>query len=140
MTVPPPTIGGTRPPARPVEAARAATRDAVTSLRRLLRTWIGEAGLHPDLAEDVVLAVDEAVTNVVEHAYPRQCGEVRLRLVRSGPGDLEVTVEDDGTWRSPPEDPGFRGRGVQLIHGLADRAQITHSPHGTTVSMGWDAS
>ena len=139
MTVPLTRVAGTTAPARPVEVARTATRDAVPSLRRLLRTWIDETGLHPDLAEDVVLAVDEAVTNVVEHAYPRQCGEVRLRLVRSGPGGLEVTVEDDGTWRTPPEDPGFRGRGVQLIHGLADRARITHSPHGTTVSMCWDA-
>lgn len=136
MTVEAPTIA----PARPQEAARTATRDAVSGLRRLLRTWIGETGLHPDLVEDVVLAVDEAVTNVVEHAYPRECGEVRLSLVRSGPGEIEVTVEDDGTWRSPPEDPGFRGRGVQLIHGLADRARITHSAHGTTVSMCWDAS
>ncbi|MFC5061852.1 ATP-binding protein [Actinomycetospora atypica] len=127
-------------PVRSVQAARTATRDAVSGLRRLLRTWIREDGLHPDLAEDVVLAVDEAVTNVVEHAYPGQCGEVRLRLARSAPGELEVTVEDDGTWRPPPEDPGFRGRGVQLIHGLADRARITHSPRGTTVSMCWDAS
>ena len=136
MTAEPTTIA----PARPRQTARTATHDAVPGLRHLLRAWIGEVGLHPDLAEDVVLAVDEAVTNVVEHAYPRQCGEVRLRLVRSGPGELEVTVEDDGTWRSPPEDPGYRGRGVQLIHDLADRARITHTPHGTTVSMCWDSS
>lgn len=139
--VPPPLVAApVSPEPRTLEAVRAATNEAVPRLRRLLRGWLTEGGVHPDLAEDVVLAVDEAVTNVVEHAYPRECGEVRLRLVGPGAGVLEVTVSDDGTWRPPPTDPGFRGRGVQLIHRLADNARITHTPDGTTVSMCWDVS
>jgi two-component sensor histidine kinase len=66
--------------------------------------------------------------------------QVRLRLDRSNPGRLEVTVSDDGTWRPPPADPGFRGRGVQLMHRLADRATITHSPGGTSVALCWETS
>lgn len=75
---------------------------------------------------------------MVEPAYPGRSGEVRLRLVRPDPGCLEVTIEDDGTWRPPPTEPGFRGRGVQLMHRLADRAVITHSPGGRTVSLCWE--
>jgi serine/threonine-protein kinase RsbW len=124
---------------RDVRATRVALADAVPELRRLTRTWSEGSGLDPDIAQDVVLAISEAVTNVVEHAYPDRAGAVRLHLTRGECGELAVTVEDDGTWRPPPTDPGFRGRGLPLIGGLADRGWVTHSPTGTTVVMNWNA-
>ncbi len=126
-------------PVRDVRATRVALADAVPALRRLTRTWSEGSALDPDTAEDVVLAIDEAVTNVVEHAYPDRPGAVRLHLTRRECGELAVIVEDDGTWRPPPTDPGFRGRGLQLIDGLADHAWVTHTSTGTTVVMGWNA-
>ncbi len=122
-----------------LRATQAAVPGAVPALRQLARTWIGGSAVHPDTADDVVLAVDEAVTNVVEHAYPDGSGEVRLHLIGRECGELTVIVEDDGTWRPSPADPGFRGRGLQLIDSLADRASVTHTPSGTTVLMGWEA-
>jgi anti-sigma regulatory factor (Ser/Thr protein kinase) len=116
-----------------------AATDAVPALRRLTRRWAAESDLDEELAEDVVLAVDEAVTNVVEHAYPEVTGAVRLRLTRWECGELTVVVEDDGTWRPLPGDPGFRGRGLSLIDRLADHAHVTPTSTGTLVWMTWAA-
>ena len=41
-------------------------------------------------------------------------------------------VEDRGTWRPVPADPGFRGRGLQLIHELAEDVSVQPSPAGGT--------
>jgi anti-sigma regulatory factor (Ser/Thr protein kinase) len=126
-------------PVRALRATRAAVPDAVPALRQLARTWTEGSAAATDTAEDLILAVDEAVTNAVEHAYPDRAGAVHLQLTRRACGELAVTVEDDGTWRPPPTDPGFRGRGLRLIEALADHALITHTPSGTTVTMSWNA-
>jgi two-component sensor histidine kinase len=124
---------------RSLRVTRAAGAEAIPALRRLSRRWSEGSTLDPDTAEDLVLAVDEAVTNVVDHAYPDRAGAVRLHLAELDCGEHTVIVEDDGTWRPPPGDPGFRGRGVRLIDGLTDHAVVTHAAGGTTVVMSWSA-
>lgn len=47
----------------------AATAVSVPLVRARLRRWLGELGWPAEDAEDIVLAVNEAVSNVVEHAY-----------------------------------------------------------------------
>jgi anti-anti-sigma factor len=44
-----------------------------------------------------------------------------------------VTVRDTGAWRPPPADPGFRGRGLQLIGRLAIDLDVRRRAEGTTV-------
>lgn len=124
---------------RDLRLTRVAATDAVPALRRLTRRWTAESDLDEVTAEDVVLAVDEAVTNVVEHAYAEVSGAVRLQLTRWECGELTVIVEDDGTWRPPPADPGFRGRGLSLIERLADHAHVSPTSTGTVVWMNWAA-
>jgi serine/threonine-protein kinase RsbW len=126
-------------PVRSLHVARAAGADAIPALRDLSRRWSRDSTLDPDTVEDLVLAVDEAVTNVVDHAYPARTGAVRLHLARLDCGEHSVTVDDDGAWRPPPGDPGFRGRGLRLIDGLADHVVVTHATGGTTVIMSWGA-
>jgi anti-sigma regulatory factor (Ser/Thr protein kinase) len=116
---------------------RAAVIAAVPALRHLTRAWADTAELEPVTAEALILAVDEAVTNAVEHGHRDRPGLVRLLLTRAQGGALTAVVADDGTWRPIPVDPGFRGRGLLLIDRLADHADISHSPHGTTVEMSW---
>jgi serine/threonine-protein kinase RsbW len=52
---------------------------------------------------------------------------------RVGGRDLVVTVSDDGTWRCAG-DPGWRGRGLGLMHTLAD-ASVSSGAAGTTVRL-----
>jgi len=49
---------------------------------------------------------------------------VRYRITARTDGGLDVAVDDDGTWRPPPADRGFRGRGIEMIRRLAAEAAI----------------
>jgi serine/threonine-protein kinase RsbW len=127
-----------------LRAVRDAEPVAVRQLRRLVRDWVADAGVDEDTADAIVLIVDEAVTNAVEHAGSEEGGRsCHVELV-AGPracgGGIAVLVGDDGVWRNPPEDPGSRGRGVQLMGRLADRSSITTGEDGTSVRMCWSTT
>ncbi|HEX2133012.1 MAG TPA: ATP-binding protein [Actinophytocola sp.] len=117
----------------PAAAAR------LTGLRHALTEWAEHSGLSPEDRDALTLASYEAMANSVEHAYVGQLqGVLDLRAVRDEKrGRVVVTVTDYGQWKTPPIDPGSRGRGLPLIRGLTPNATITPSEHGTTVSMSW---
>ncbi|GAA4922692.1 histidine kinase-like protein [Actinomycetospora succinea] len=110
---------------------------AVRRLRGRMRTWVEASGLDEELAESVVLIVDEAVTNAVEHACPDWDCHVELVAGPRACGDgFAVLVTDNGVWVEPTE-PGYRGRGVQLMRELAHRSSIESSETGTAVRLCW---
>ena len=115
-----------------------ATRAAASTIRRRFHDWLTDLA-DPDAVDDLTLAVYEALANVVDHAYAASParGEMRLWAAVSPPlaqgRDLVVTIADDGTWRRP-QDPGWRGRGLGLMHTLAD-ASVTSGAAGTTVAL-----
>jgi anti-anti-sigma factor len=104
-------------------------------VRRAVRRWAPGAGLHPDPLEDLLLALAEATGNAVEHAYRDADvpGRVGVDLHLDSAGDIVVSVTDTGTWRPPPADPGFRGRGLQIISTLAREVDLSRGPTGTTL-------
>ncbi|WP_433782330.1 ATP-binding protein [Actinomycetospora sp. CA-101289] len=118
--------------------ARTASR---APLRRLVHRWTRVAVADEEVGESIVLAVDEAVGNVVEHAYRGAVGEVGavsvLALPRPCGHGVGVVVEDQGLWSAPAADPGLGGRGLALIDELADHHSLTTSAAGTTVRMCW---
>ena len=116
-----------------------ATPATVQNLRRALRDWLAARGVERDDAEDVVLLVDEAVTNAVEHACTDHdaCRVEVVATDRPCGAGIAVLIGDDGHWRPRPADPGHRGRGVELMGRLADRSSILTDQHGTTVQMCW---
>jgi serine/threonine-protein kinase RsbW len=114
-----------------------ADASAVRVLRRRMRDWTAEAQLDDELADAVVLIVDEAVTNAVEHACPdRDCHIELVAGPRACGGGFAVLVTDDGVWKEPTG-PGYRGRGVLLIRQLAERSSIESSDDGTAVRLCW---
>ena len=56
-----------------------------------------------------------------------------LQVARRGDGSLTCVVQDWGSWRPPPADPGFRGRGVEFVRHLADEVSFERGGTGTTV-------
>lgn len=58
-------------------------------------------GLSPKAVQEMELAVDEAVTNVVLHGYAGTEGWIRLSCERAGEGVAVVAIED----AAPPFDP-----------------------------------
>jgi serine/threonine-protein kinase RsbW len=106
--------------------------------RAELRRWSEAVGLGSGQTMDVVLAVDEAVANAIEHGYGDQPGVVTVFAGCLALGSkVCVVVSDIGHWRTPPADIGFRGRGVSMMKALADQFDLYHNENGTTVLLRW---
>jgi serine/threonine-protein kinase RsbW len=94
---------------------------------------------EPDL-DDVVMAVNEACTNAVEHAYPPEnLGYVELggQLSEADNGEryVIIVVRDWGLWRPGSSVKGFRGRGLIVMRGCMRTVTIKHSEEGTAVML-----
>lgn len=109
----------------------------LSEVRRAVASWAAAAGMGPDDVDDVVLATNEALTNVADHAYSGVGGDALLEVRLRPPDELVVTVRDGGHWRIPPPDPGARGHGMTLIAGLAEFVAVRSGESGTTVEMHW---
>jgi PAS domain S-box-containing protein len=109
--------------------------ERLADVRGAVRRWAAEAGLPEDAVEDLLLAIGEASGNAVEHAYARSDvpGRFTVELELTADGGVAVVVGDSGTWRPPPADPGFRGRGLQMIATLAGDVDLRRGPDGTTL-------
>jgi serine/threonine-protein kinase RsbW/stage II sporulation protein AB (anti-sigma F factor) len=87
----------------------------------------------------VDLAVSEAVTNVVVHAYrdrgpADEPGRIRI-AVRVEAGAAWVVVTDEGIGMVPRADSPGLGMGLSLIAGVSDDLEIEQRHDGTRVHM-----
>lgn len=110
----------------------------LTTTRKQLYAWLGDLGWPEESADDVVLAVSEAVSNAIEHAYPgRDHGPVHLSaevaVARDG-ARVVADVTDHGYWRPAAADP-YRHHGIKVMSDLMDRLEFRRSPSGTTVTL-----
>ena len=106
------------------------------ALRRRLGTWSAQAALSDDTTADLQLLLSEAATNAVEHAYrDGPAGEFVYSVRRRGDGAVRVAVQDFGRWRPPPADPGYRGRGLAVIHTLGDEVTLEVGEAGTRIAF-----
>ena len=48
---------------------------------------------------------------------------------------VRICVADSGSWKTPPADPGTRGRGLLLIRTVSDHVEVEGTDEGTTVEM-----
>ncbi|WP_219418782.1 ATP-binding protein [Pseudonocardia nigra] len=113
--------------------------------REHTRSWLEHFGFPAEAVDDVELAVNEAVSNAVEHAYPPEVADGVVEIA----GEVEVLpdrwrqirfwVRDRGRWRPQPSDPGFRGRGLLMMAALMAEAIIRHGDpargHGTEIVL-----
>jgi serine/threonine-protein kinase RsbW len=106
------------------------------ALCRLALTGLGQArALDSDTIADLKLALTEAVSNSVRHAYgtPGE-GQVDIRY-ELRPDRICVDVVDDGDGFDPEEAPSFDGDelsegglGIAIIRTLADDVEIESRP------------
>ena len=90
--------------------------------------------------QEVALAVSEAVSNAVIHAFRHgKEGSVRVRARRDG-GQLLVRVVDNGVGMVPDLNSPGLGVGTSLISRLSDQATFESSDDGTTVTMRFRAN
>ena len=107
---------------------------AVPTLRGAIAGFLGDAGIGEPLLTAAKLAVSEAVTNAVMHAYvdAAQPGAVTVDATFEG-DSLLVEVSDDGSGMMPRLDSPGLGVGLPLIADTVDTLDIGNSPRGGTV-------
>lgn len=118
-----------------LEISAPATLGAVRELRSRVVATAAEAGADAEVLDDIRLCVNEALTNVVAHAYPAEPGVVEIG-VESGGDELTVVVSDEGKGLTEFRNDGSVGHGLRIIEKLARRYVISSAPNrGTEVRM-----
>ncbi len=103
---------------------------ALGTVRDLIRTSLAEWGLG-DLADDVILAIDELCTNAIIHGKPPI--DVVLRV---NGNCLAGEVSDQAPLFIPPprvSDESLNGRGLHIVDGLVDKWGIDPTESGGKV-------
>jgi serine/threonine-protein kinase RsbW len=118
----------------PFEARLPGTPLAVRMLRREMAGIAADCGMDAEAIADVQLAVTEAATNVVLHAYAEATGEM-IVSADVADGELAIVIGDTGPgFDDHRESPGL-GVGLSLIATLAGRLRIVTNPGGTEIHM-----
>jgi serine/threonine-protein kinase RsbW len=125
-----------RPTSRPPPSgvwAWPAVHQTVSVARAAVGEYVRRTGTGAARLDDIRLAVSEAVTNVVVHAYIEAAtpGEVRVRLLVAD-DDVVLVVEDDGRGMLPRSDSPGSGMGLPLITAVADGMETLPTPAGGT--------
>lgn len=110
-----------------------ANLEAPAAARRLSRSYAARQGADGETLIGVALAVTEAVSNVVMHAYRERdrAGEVELEMVRPN-GYLCCYIRDEGDGFAPRVDSPGLGLGLPLISMSAQALEIRQLEQGGT--------
>ena len=108
-----------------------------------VRDFVSEAarafGFGDEDISKIALAVDEACTNVIKHAYRSDPTKIIQVHVSAGNGTFEVAIRDDGVRFNPAQvqPPDMKeylthyrrgGLGVYLMKSLMDRVEYSIAP------------
>jgi serine/threonine-protein kinase RsbW len=101
------------------------------ALARLALTGLTDlAALPPEVVADLKLALTEAVSNSVRHAYDESGGFVEVAYELTGQA-LAIEVVDDGAGFDPDRPPALEGEefsegglGIAIIRTIADDFEI----------------
>jgi anti-sigma regulatory factor (Ser/Thr protein kinase) len=118
------------------EASFPSSPSGVGALRREVAAFARRAGMDEEGLGSVRLAVSEAATNAVVHAYREETGDGELR-VRAfvDASELVVVVADEGIGLAPrPDSPGL-GLGMPLMASVTTSFQVVSNGAGTEIHM-----
>ena len=111
--------------------------DQLKPMRDRVRAAVKQCGCADDVAQDIVLAVDEACQNVIRHAYAGiEDGTIELEVRRDGPS-IVILLRDFAATIDPsqikPRDldelrPG--GLGVHFMREIMDAIEFVPPPTG----------
>jgi len=105
----------------------------LASLRSQVRDLLDAAGFDEKAINDVLLAVQEAVTNVIRHGYKDSSGKIEL-VYKEEPSQVQISIKDYGKKFDltkvkdpdlPRETPG--GLGIYLIKSIMDKVNYDDS-------------
>ena len=124
-------------PVEELDLRLGATPDSLHQVNAAFGAWL--AALGPSAADRFALelAVTEAVTNTIEHAYPSgRPGELGVVASVLPTGGISVRVSDEGRWQTPPSEATTGGRGLLLMSQVVDEAEVLHPPQSANAPEG----
>lgn len=129
-------------PPSPIFASNAPAEPAsVPLLRREVVGFMVDNEVCAERTEDIRLAVSEALSNAVLHAYRSEDppGDVQVSAARRD-HCVEVVVRDSGRGMSPRSDSPGLGLGLPVIAEMTDCFEIEHLADmpGTAIRMRFD--
>jgi anti-sigma regulatory factor (Ser/Thr protein kinase) len=107
------------------------------TVRRLVETAAARFGLGERERFDFTFAVNEAVSNAIEHGLSSPEGTIRVGLATDGDA-LVFSVEDYGTFvpKAPAVDVfAERGRGLAFMAAVVDEVDVKRGDSGTIVRL-----
>ena len=123
-----------------VSVTVAARPESVALVRQALAGMCEALDVPERVADDVRIAVTEACTNAVVHAYETDQG-ANVDVEASARGaSLTVVVRDSGRGMGRWSEAGGLGLGLPLIAALTENVEVRAGPgdHGTEVVMTFD--
>ncbi|HEX3539974.1 MAG TPA: ATP-binding protein [Acidimicrobiales bacterium] len=113
----------------------------LAATRRALTLYLKEFGTPAEIVDDVILALDEACSNVLVHAFPNGFSQGATYRVRADlrPERIQIDVHDEGVGfdvmaKPPPRDADAHlsasGRGLEVMRRLMTTVEI-ESPTAT---------
>ena len=111
----------------------------LTTVREFVSLAVEEVNIPQDIAGDIVLAVDEACTNIIKHAYKFfPDGDITIQLKYSEK-NIKVKIADHGASFSPEsvptpdlkkyfEEKRVGGLGMYLMKSLMDEVHYKSVP------------
>jgi anti-sigma regulatory factor (Ser/Thr protein kinase) len=116
------------------EATFPSSPAGVGAMRRDVAAYAQEVGMDADGVGAVRLAVSEAATNAVIHAYREGDGHLQVHA-HVADGELVVVVCDTGPGLAPRSDSPGLGLGMPLMASVTTRFRIVSPGTGTEVHM-----
>jgi len=114
----------------------------IAGVRKAVEAFGLSAGLGPGAIADLGLVVNEALANVIRHAYQGRAGQPISVSVDCDPSQVTVRIRDWGNGVNPaalpprehdPATPG--GLGLICLRTLMDRAEFTPQPDGMLLTI-----
>lgn len=109
----------------------------VGRLRRDVVGHVRDQGVGDPPLSDLAVAVSEAITNAVLHAFrDGRSGSVCVECeAEPGADQVMIVVRDDGVGMAPnPDTPGL-GLGLPLIAELANSLEVRSAEHGAGTEL-----
>jgi anti-sigma regulatory factor (Ser/Thr protein kinase) len=109
----------------------------LATARRFAEGAATRFGLQERERYEFTFAVNEAVSNAIEHGHPSPEGTIRMAVAEED-GALVFEVEDHGTFT--PKAPAIdhfpeRGRGLAFMAAVVDEVDVRHGSSGTVVRL-----
>ncbi|HEU0195413.1 MAG TPA: ATP-binding protein [Gaiellales bacterium] len=112
----------------------ASSAENVPVVRQAVRGLLDAAEVEDQIAGDVLLAVTEACTNVVRHAYRDGSGPGEIEIMASRDGHrLVIAVRDRGCGLTPRIDSPGLGLGLPVMAAVSDRMEVHEADGGGTL-------